>query len=202
MTATLAPPTTAPPASDATRRVWAGPAVASHAALVMTASHLDLIPTGTARPVGRPALDLTAIRLATSHLDANAIALAVDGWRAPVVVALADAATADDVFTQLVQRCGAGYTLATDRPSRLVLARTPLGVMAGVAAAAGILAVTVSGLPDVVVNLPDPPAWLSALARLDWRLVTGTGGVALAVAQVWLYRRLARPPARLTLRRL
>ncbi len=164
-----------------------------------------IAPTGsgaTRLPVGLAAVDPAAVRLATLHLDANAIAIELDGRRAPVAVALADAATADAVFTHLVRCCGPGYALATDRPTRLELARTPLGVMAGVAVAAGILAVTVSGLPDVVVNVPDPPAWLRALARLDWRLVSGTGGVALAAAQVWLYRRVARPPAWLTLRRL
>ncbi len=213
MTATVAPPNTTTTFPGTTRRrVWAGPAVASHAAVVLTAARLALVPAGAAfdagtdpadaPPAGHTIFDLGAIRLATLHLDADAIAIELDGRRAPVVVLLSDAATADDVFTQLVRRCGTGYALATDRPSRLALARTPLGVMAGVGVAAGILAVTVSGLPDVVVNLPDPPVWLRALARLDWRLVTGTGGVALAAAQVWLYRRLARPPARLTLRRL
>ena len=39
----------------------------------------------------------------------------------------------------------------------------------------------------------------AALAWLDWRAVCGLGGIAAAVIQVWLYRRLTQPPVSLEL---
>ena len=42
---------------------------------------------------------------------------------------------------------------------------------------------------------------LAPFAKANWRWVCGFGGVVLAVLQVWLYRRLTKPPKRLELAR-
>ena len=215
-----APPLTDTAAPGATRRrVWAGPAVKSHAALVLAAARFYLVPAGATLPAaavaaldagadpadtlpaGTVGYDLAAVRRATLHLPADAVAVELDGVAAPVVVTLADPATADDVFARLVRRAGGGYTLTADTPGTLARARVPLGVTAGVAVATLTLALTVSGLPDVAAAHPAPAGWLTALAALDWRAVGAAGGVPSAAAQVWLYRTLTRPPAWLTLAR-
>jgi hypothetical protein len=63
--------------------------------------------------------------------------------------------------------------------------------MGGILAATAAVALTLSAADDVA----QLPGWA------DWRVVCGIGGAALAVVQVWLYRRLTRPPSRLVLTR-
>ena len=185
---------TAPPGLLAVRE-WARPAVVSHETVMLTAARLTL-KSSDGRELTLP---LAGIRRAALGLATDAVDL--DHDQLPVVarVRFADASTADEFFARLVRRSGSGYDLGTDAPTQLQVARGPLGIMAAVLLTTAILAATVAGLPDVLANSTSPPSWLGMLARLDWRLVTGMGGVLLAVAQVRLLRRLARPPARLVL---
>lgn len=185
---------TAPPGLLAVRE-WARPAVASHAAVTLTAARLTL-KSADGRELMLP---LAGVRRAALGLATDAVEIDHDQLPLPARIRFADAATADEFFARLVRRSGAGYDLGTDAPTQLGLARGPVGVMAAVLVATAVLAATVAGLPDVLANSPTPPAWLRLLARLDWRLVTGAGGALLAAAQVSLLRRLARPPARMVL---
>ena len=199
----LAPPAidprledTAPPGLLAVRE-WTRPAVTSHARVTLGAVRLGLTAVGAAELT----LTLAGVRRAMLGLATDCVEIEHDYLPLSVRVRFVDAATADEFFSRLARRSGPGYDLGTDSPTQLELARGPLGVMAAVLVATVTLAATAAGLPDVLVNDPAPPAWLAALARLDWRTVTGTGGVLLAGAQVRLLRRLARPPARLVLTR-
>ena len=185
---------TAPPGLLAVRE-WARPAVVSHAAVALSAARLTL-KSADGREL---ALALAGIRRAALGLATDAVEIDHDQLPIQARIRFAGAATADEFFARLVRRSGAGYDLGTDAPTQVELARGPVGVMAAVLLATAVLAATVAGLPDLLTNHPDPPAWLRLLARLDWRLVTGVGGALLAVAQMRLLRRLARPPARLVL---
>lgn len=187
---------TAPPGLLAVRE-WSRPAVASHAHVTLSAARLAL-KSHDGREV---TLTLSGLTRASLGLTTDAVELEHEQLPVPVRVRFADAATADEFFSRLVRRSGAGYDLGTDSPTQLELSRGPLGVMAAVLLATIVLAATVAGLPDALAGDPAPPPWLRGLARLDWRVVTGTGGTLLAVAQSQLLRRLARPPARLVLTR-
>ena len=86
--------------------------------------------------------------------------------------------------------------MAQARPDAWAAARGPVAVLAGLLVATLALALVVSAADD----LPAHPV-ASALRTMDWRVVCGFGGAALAVVQAMLYRRLTRPLARLDLAR-
>ena len=95
------------------------------------------------------------------------------------------------------------------------LARAPLAVLACALAATAVLVLLLSIFEDMAsaraasrvatpglgelgarTNIPQSPLEL-LIGWLDWRVVCGVGGVAAALSQVWLYRRLTTPPSSL-----
>ena len=225
LAAPAAPVDTSPPGTTR-RRVWHAPAVRSHSLLALTLTKLYLAPAG---PPPKPetvaailnganlddafgpfglSIDLLAVSRVTLDLTANSLAVEYDPTRgrpgsgvvgrkprAEAVIAFADHATADDVYTKLWRRLGERFVLRRHGVAADGAARRPLAIMAGVLAATAAAALT----SVVVSDLPDPPALLAPFAALDWRIVCGLGGAALAALQLWLYRRLTRPPTALEL---
>lgn len=209
------------------RRVWQAPAVRSHSLLTLTLTKLYLAPAGPPpKPEAVAAIqeganlddafgplavavDLLAVRRVKLDLTANSLTIEYDPTRgrpggsgvvgraprAEAVIAFADHATADDVYTKLWRRLGERFELKTHGVATDGTARRPVAVMAGVLAVTAVLAL----LSVVVSNLSDPPELLAPFAALDWRVVCGLGGAALAGLQVWLYRRLSSPPTALEL---
>lgn len=203
------------------RHVWPAPEVTSHSLFVLTAARLFLAPgTGPPRPEalaaleagGDPAahigplgtvIDLAAVRRVTLSLEANTLRVE---YGQPgkglglTAVRFASAETADTVFGKLWRRLGDRVVLVPPTPDPWSVIRVPLAVMAGVLAVTLTLAMALSAAPDVphpaAAHLAAAPEWA------DWRAVCGSGGAALAVVQVWLYRRLTRPPSRLVLERI
>ncbi len=217
LTPLLARATDATPPALGGRRVWAAPAVASHAWLVLTPARLYLLPANYDRAEAvRNAVDAgadleaffgaAATRLLLADLTGvefrlRDTAMTLTHPVGLVEVTFADAEAADDFFTRLLGRTRDSLTLASDRPDPLVAARTPLGLLAGVLLATATLAVTVSAAEDVAV--PGAPAWvahwLALLSALDWRAVCAVGGTVAAWLQVAAYRAYHRPPSRLAL---
>jgi hypothetical protein len=109
-------------------------------------------------------------------------------------VTFASAEAADVAFAMLWRRLGEGYELAPPRPDAWAVARGPVAVLAGLLVATLALALAASAAAD----LPDTPL-TATLRAMDWRVVCGFGGAALAVVQAGLYRRLTRPASRLVL---
>lgn len=190
------------------RRVWRAPEVRSHALVVLTATRLYLVPLGVSPPAAvedtadldaalgpaATAIELSSVRRLTH--DLLAFTLRVECAGRPTVITFASAEAADGAFAMLWRRLGAEFELAPPRPEPWTAARGPVAVLAGLLVATLALALAVSAAAD----LPAHPA-ASALRTMDWRVVCGIGGAALAVVQVRLYRRLTRPPARLELTR-
>jgi hypothetical protein len=155
------------------------------------------------------AIDLPAVRRVKLDLTANSLAIGYDPTRgrpggsgvvgrtprAEVVIAFADHATADEVYTKVWRRLGERVTLHRHGTAAAGAARRPMAVMAGILAATAATALT----SVVVSDLADPPRLLAPFAALDWRAVCGLGGAALAALQLWLYRHLTQPPTALEL---
>lgn len=195
------------------RRAWQAPAVTSHSLLALTLTKLYLAPpAAAARPDAVTAIlngadldaafgplatvvDLAAVRRV--RLDLLTHTLTVEHMRptpkgsgalpfppVPVAVTFADYETADEVFTKLWRRLGERFRLVQHKQDGWSLARAPVAAMAGVLAAAGVLCVAANALADGGAPVP------------DWRWAAAAGGAGLAGLQVWLYRRLTRPPVR------
>lgn len=206
----MPPVLTAPAADDTTlpgatgRRVWRAPAVRSHSLVVLTATRLYLTPRAAPpRPDAVAALaagadpadvlgpaavavELAAVRRVRHDLIRNA--LVVEAGAGRVVLTFAAAETADEVYAAVWRRLGDEVALTPYRSDPATAAREPVGVMLGLLLATAVLAVAAAAAGDV-----------ASVALPDWRWVCGAGGAGLAVAQVWLYRRLTRPPVRLEL---
>jgi hypothetical protein len=200
----------------ARRGVWAGPAVASCAAVVLTPARLYLagepgpVPTETVaaaergddpdRLFGRATVvNLPAVVRVLLDLPANTVHVDVaNDDRAGVTrasVAFAEAETADDLFTKLGRRLGPEWVARPVRAGWWNRVRVPATTLAGVLTATVLL-----GLAATVVQDADPAAH-GLLRLLDWRFVCGAGGALAALAQVWLYRRATQPAAALELSR-
>jgi hypothetical protein len=189
------------------RRTWRAPEVRSHALVVLTATRLYLAPLGVDLPAAvEDTADLdaalgpaaTAIELSAVHRlthDLLAFTLRLECADRPTVVTFASAEAADVAFAMLWRRLGAEFALTPPRADPWAAARGPVAVLVGLLVATLALALVVSAAAD----LPAHPA--APLRAMDWRVVCGVGGAALAVVQVRLYRRLTRPPARLELTR-
>lgn len=208
------------------RRVWHAPAVLSHSLLTLTPTKLYLAPAGalpkaetvaailegadldkTFGPLA-VAIDLRAVSRLRLDLTTNAVTIVYNPMfgrngsgvvgrtpRAEVVIACADHATGDELFTKLWRRLGQTFELKRLGSAPPGAARRPVAIMAGVLAAT--LAITLAS--TVAADLTDPPALLAPFASLDWRAVCGLGGAVLAGLQLWLYRRLTKPPTALEL---
>jgi hypothetical protein len=206
------------------RRIWQAPAVRSHSLLTLTMSKLYLaaaaaaVKPETVKAIETGAdLDATFGQLATVvelakvkrvKLDLVANTLAIEYVRpvpsgsgtigfptARVVIEFATSETADEVYTKVWRRLGDRFELKSYKRSGWELARVPVAFMAGILVAT----LALSLVANAVADGGGADGLLKPFASADWRLVCGIGGVALAGMQVWLYRRLNRPPARLEL---
>jgi hypothetical protein len=190
------------------RRVWRAPEVRSHSLAVLTATRLFLVPAGVEAPTGYedavdldtiPGLTVTTIDLSRvqrlTH-DLLAFTLQLDSAGQQTVVRFATAEAADAAFSMLWRRLGVEFELVPPRPDPWAVARGPVAVLAGLLVATLTLALIASAAEDI----PDAPL-TTTLRAMDWRVVCGLGGGALAIVQAILYRRLTRPPSRLALTR-
>jgi hypothetical protein len=209
------------PPGFAKRRIWTAPELVSHAAAVLTQARLYLVP-GNAPPPAEsvravetgadPAeafgalvtvINLGSVRTVTHDLLANTVhldALAGSGmtgtWTSRATLAFASAEPADALFTKLWRRLGDAYKLRPDRPPTSQAVQAPLAVLAGVLIATALLVIAANAAADAG---PTTPAWLVPFGRLSWQVVAVAGGIAAAFVQIWMYRRLTRPPQRLEL---
>jgi len=134
-----------------------------------------------------------------------------------LTVVFAKPETADICFTKLWRRLGNSCQLLPYQRDSWSLARTPLMLLAAVLLATAAMALALSVFEDMAsaraaaqVSTPDsgemgnkgtlPRSPLEVVfGWLDWRVVCAVGGFGAAAAQVWLYRRLTRPPVSLEL---
>jgi hypothetical protein len=159
------------------------------------------------------AVDLAAVRAVALDLHTNSLIVeyAKGGTAtAALTVVFATPETADACFTKLWRRLGDGYKLHPYKRDAWAAARAPLTLLIGAVLVTAALALLLSVFEDMAAaraGAPDgaPASPLAPLARLldwmDWRAVCALGGAVIAAAQVWLYRRLTRPPAALELYR-
>jgi hypothetical protein len=166
---------------------------------------------------GAVAIDLADVRRLRLDLLANAITIdhAAGGRAGRLTVAFASPEAADACFTKVWHRLGGGFQLQPYRRDPWSAARSPLALLFGALLAAAVLATTLSVYEDTASvraaarrEAPDPAAvppdspLEEVLNRLDWRWACAAGGAGAALAQVWLYRRVTRPPVALELTRL
>ncbi|MDB5313777.1 MAG: hypothetical protein JWO38_7979 [Gemmataceae bacterium] len=167
-------------------------------------------------------VDLATVRRARLDLLSNSLVVEYVCGRlgkSQMTVVFATPEAADACFTKVWRRLGGGFELLPYKRDSWALARTPLtalGAILAITAALGLslnisedfataravatLNVPGAGESGTSVQLPkSPPEAL--LGWLDWRVVCGVGGVAAAVVQVWLYRRLSQPPESLEVMR-
>jgi hypothetical protein len=160
-------------------------------------------------------IELAALRRVVADLAADTVHLEAVGTGSGVKrvsLVFASAEVADAVFTGLWKKAGDGFHLTPFKLEGWAAAQAPVLAMIGVGLAMLGLGIGLSGLEEYAVGraeFPDKPvsavskALLDPLARLlgglNWKWVCGFGGGVLAVLQVWLYRRLTAPPARLEL---
>lgn len=162
-------------------------------------------------------IDLATVR--RLHLDLLANAITIDHANGGIgaermTVTFASPEAADACFTKVWHRLGGGFQLQPYKRDPWSAARSPLVLLVGALLATAILATALSvyedtasvraaarlRAPDPATVPPDSPLE-GVLNRLDWRWVCAAGGAVAAVAQVWLYRRLTRPPVALELTR-
>ena len=165
--------------------------------------------------------DLADVRDVKLDLLTNALSVeyARDGAKADrLTVVFATAESADACFTKLWRRLGDGHKLLPYKRDARALARAPLVLMVAALVATAAMVLTLSAFEDTAsaraaaqlaaaesdgaVHAPPPASPLEALLGwMDWRGVCALGGVAAAATQVWLYRRLTRPPVALEVAR-
>lgn len=199
------------------RRVWAHPDVTSHSLVVLTFEQLCLAPlAGTPKAelvaaveaggdldhlLGPLAVvvDLVAVRRMKLDLLTNSLVVeylngGLGTSRLTVVFATPEAA--DACFTKTWRRLGDGYPLQPYARDAWALARAPVLTLLGVLLTTAALALMSSVFEDTAPARDRSPLE-ALLGGLDWRGVCAAGGVAAGAAQVWLYRRLTRPPVSL-----
>ena len=160
-------------------------------------------------------VDLALVRRAKLDLLTNS--LVVEYARAGssagrLTVAFATPEAADACFTKLWRRLD-GHRLRPYKRDVWAAARGPLALLAGVLLATALLVLMLSVFEDAApartaaqltsrgssgtAATKSPAEMLVGWA--DWRWVCAAGGAAAAASQVWLYRRLTRPPVALEL---
>jgi hypothetical protein len=209
------------PPGFAKRRIWTSPELTTHAAAVLTPARLYLVPGISPPPADSvraveagadPAeafgslvtiVNLGSVRSVTHDLLANTVhldALAGSGmtgtWTSRATLAFAKAEAADALFTKLWRRLGDDYKLRPDRPPLSQTVQSPLAVLAGILIATALLVIAANAAAD---HGPAAPSWLAPFGTLSWQAIAVAGGIAAAVVQVGMYRRLTRPPQRLEL---
>lgn len=209
------------------RRVWAHPEVKSHSLVVLTFSRLHLAPKAGApkadlvaaveaggdldRLLGPLAVVVDLIAVCRLKLDLLANSLVVEYLAgglgtSRLTVVLATPEAADACFTKFWRRLGDGYQLQPYKRDAWALSRGPLALLAGALVLTAALALAFSAFEDSAsarASASDGPRVVSKAAPrwMDWRAVCAAGGVAAGASQVWLYRRLTRPPQALEVMR-
>jgi hypothetical protein len=169
---------------------------------------------------GVAAIDFADIRDVKLDLLADALVVeyAARGRDAGrLTIAFAGPEAADACFTRLWRRLGVDFQLKPYKRDAWAAARTPLVFMVAALVMTAALVLTLSAFEDMasdraaaqraaaegVVPIGPPPRSVleRALGWMDWRGVCALGGIAAAATQVWLYRRLTRPPVSLELTR-
>ena len=193
----------------------------SHSAVVLTATKLYVVPGSTPPPVDIVSavtngadpgerfgsmvtvVNLGAVRTVTHDLLANCITLEatagsgmMEAWTSRATITFSEAEPADALFAKLWRRLGDDFKLRPDRPPLSKAVQAPLAVLAGILVATGALASAANAAADYG---PASAGWLAPFKSIDWRFIATLGGIAAALVQVWLYRRLTRPPVRLEL---
>lgn len=209
------------PPGFAKRRVWIAPQITSHSAVILTPIRLYLAPGSSPPPADMIAsvtagsdpanvfgplvttIHLGAVRSVTHDLLTNTVNIDSDmsggntgSWTSRASIAFADAEQADAMFTKLWRRLGDEFKIRPDHPPLMQMAQLPLTVLLGIILATAILAVLANMAADFGANAP---AWIKSLQSTNWQTIAFCGGIASAIVQVWLYRRLTRPPVRLEL---
>jgi hypothetical protein len=208
----------------AKRRLWQAPEVTTHAAIVLTPARLYLVPGSTPPPAesmravesGADPSDafgslVTVVNLSTVksvihdlltntvHLEISAGTGTTGLWTSRATVGFSSAEAADALFTKLWRRLGDEFKLRPDRLPPQQAVQAPLAVLTAILFATAFLVWGSNAAADMG---PAAVWWLQPLVRLDWRICAVAGGIAAAIVQLWLYRRLTQPPVRLELLKL
>ncbi len=163
-------------------------------------------------------IDLSSVRRLKHNLLTNALVIDYATGRAgtsQLTLAFTHAETADACYTKLWRRLGKDFQLRPYKRDAWAAARSPLALLISALVATAVLALVLSVFEDMAsaraaaraaADLGGPeaprsgPSLLEALVGgMNWRVVCAAGGVIAAVAQVWLFRRLTRPPEALVL---
>lgn len=161
-------------------------------------------------------VDLSTVTRVRLDLLTNSLILAyaAGGRRGRLAIAFATPDAADVCFTKVWRRLGDGCQLVRQERDGWATARGPALVLLAVLAVTAGLAmglhlfedsaargsVSVAGAAGPGTHAPLPRSPMDVLGGLlNWKVVCGVGGAVAAVVQVWLYRRLTRPPAALEL---
>jgi hypothetical protein len=164
-------------------------------------------------------IDLAAVRRVKLDLQVNSLVVEYRGaGRATtggLTVVFATPDEADACFSKVWRRLGDSCQLVPYQRDTWALAQTPLVLMAVVLLVTGFLALAVGTLDDVadgrtaavsiagVTGVEPQAVRRSPLAVLvgwmSWQGVCAVGGGVAGALQVWLYRRLTRPPVGLEL---
>jgi hypothetical protein len=168
-------------------------------------------------------IDLSAVRQVKLDLLTNSLMIEyTKGGQATgrLTLVFANPEAADACYTKLWRRLGDRFQLKPYSRDAWAVARAPLGLLLGALLVTAALSLLLSVYEDMAsaraaaqvsmadggtptgVKAPPPKSLLEALLGwMNWRVVCALGGVVAAVAQVWLYRRLTRPPTSLELAR-
>jgi hypothetical protein len=231
MPAASASPTEISLSGATRRRVWAHPEAKSHSLVVLALDRLLAAPlTGAPKPevvaaaedggnleelLGPLAVAVDLSTVSDVKLDLLTNSLIVEyhqhgTGRLTLVFATAEAA--DACFSKLWRRLGDGHKLQPYKRDAWAAARAPLLLLGCALVFTAALSLTLSVFEDsatarAAAHLADgakvlPKSTLEVLLGwMDWRVICALGGAAAAGAQVWLYRRLTRPPVALELKR-
>jgi hypothetical protein len=194
-------------------RVWTHPDICSHSLAALSLERLYLAALDQPLPMNLTdgavdiefdnflglatnTVEFTSIKKINLCLITNTVEItAVTGHREPLQVALTFATpmSADSFFTRLWHRLGDNLTLKPYSQLTGNVIRIPLSVLLGALVITALLVGTLSVMEDISPDLG---------AGLSWQVVCALGGIATAIGQVWLYRRLTTPPVNLELIRV
>jgi hypothetical protein len=206
------------------RRIWQMPAVRSHSLITLTLAKLYLAPLAdTVKPetvqaiengadleatfgplgtvvdldkVQRVKLDLIQNTLVLEYARSVPSGSGASGMPlARVVMEFVSAETADEVYSKVWRRLSDQLEQRENKNNGWELARVPVAFTAGILLAT----LSLSLVANAVADTQAASGLLKPFASADWRIVCGIGGVAMAAIQIWLYRRMNRPPTLLEL---
>jgi len=188
-------------------RVWQAPDVRSHTRIVLSENTLSL--AALIAGEGETEINFDTIQRAGLDLLTNSLTLEMTAKSEATVVEFASQSAADACFTKLWRRLGPRVRLVPCKQDFWAIAKVPVLVLCIVLIFTLALAMTANGLEQMAeartAGVPASPVMAtleSLLGGVSWEVICGVGGVAAALVQVWLYRRVTEPPARLELVRV